>query len=394
MSYVVQITTITETINITANVLSADWSRALGESSATLDLECKNLFDTYCMDTITLSVDGVLCFSGIIKNQSDSYDQTMKLTSLNCVDQTDKLQRIIVTEAFENQTAREIIIAIRNKYAPWLGVTKVEEVSGQIEQIAFNYETFSSILEKLAEITGAYWNVDAYDRLSFFLELDGYATIDYTPERIVQNSFGLESTAMDLCNRIWIIGAKQASPNVIEQNFTGDGLNQFYSIAYDPNYPEVFENGVSKTIELDDGDEASSDYVYNKKQKVLKRVTGNLPPFTTLKLRYNPTVQVIDYFEDSNSVATYGLYEKAVVDQKITDKLAARSRARAELKRVRNIIRKANFNSRSWQVSVGEVTRVIMPKFNVNSYWRIMQIDVNFSPEDIMASFNIEEVDN
>lgn len=394
MMYTVHVTSALGTIDITSNVLSANWARSLGESSATLDLECKQLLNNHCMDTITLSVNGVLCFNGTVKSQADSYDQSLKLSSLTCVDQTDRLQRLIVTETFENQTAKQILTSLRNKYAPWLGITNIEDVGGPIELIGFNYETFASAIQKLAEITGAYWNIDAYDRLSFFLEFDSYSTFDFTPDRIMQNTFNLDSSAMDLCNRIWIIGARQASPNTIEQNFTGDGTNQFYSIAYVPNYPEVWENGVAKTIELDDGSDASADYLYNKKEKVLKRVAGNLPNGVILKLRYNPTVQVIDYFEDSNSVAFYGLYEKSVVDQKITDKIAARNRGRAELKRVKDVIRYAKFNSRSWQVNVGEVTRVVMPQFDVNSYWRITQIDVSFTPDDVIASLNLEEVDN
>jgi hypothetical protein len=381
------------TYDITDRTMSASWSRSLGESSATLDLQCKNILENHCMDAITLTVNGAICFSGIIKSQSDDYDQTMKRTNLKCVDNTDKLQRLLVAETFTEQTAKEIITSLRNKYASWLGVTNVEDIGGDIETLTLNYETFASAVEKLSELTGAYWNIDALDRLSFFLDDAGPAPINYTPSRVLEGSFSVDSTALDLSNRVWIIGAKQASPTFIEQSFVGDNNNQFYSLAYVPNYPEVWENNVSKTIEIDKGDTATSDYIYNKKEKVLKRVAGNLPNGVSLKIRYRPTIQVIDYFEDPSSVAMYGLYEKAIRDKKITDKAAARKRGRAELKKKKKIIRNAKFSTRDWQVSPGQLTRLTLPMFSIDSLWRIQSIDVDFSPEDILASISVEEVE-
>jgi hypothetical protein len=113
----------------------------------------------------------------------------------------------------------------------------------------------------------------------------------------------------------------------------------------------------------------------------------------TLRVEYNPTVQVIDYFEDPASVAGYGLYEKAVIDKKITDKMAARKRGRAELKRKKDIIRSASWSTRQWQVNPGQLTKVTLPVMDVNSYWRIESINVNFTPDDIIADISAEEVD-
>ena len=392
-SYTVTATGPTGSVDITPNVLSATWSRSLGEASASLDLSCKNLIGNLCMHAITLEVDGTLYFSGTIKTQSESYDYPMKRIQLKCVDNTDRLQRLLVAEVFENQTAKEIITEVRNKYAPWLGITNVRDVGGDVELLTFNYEPFINVISKLSEMTGAHWNIDAYNRLSFFLDNDGFTDFDFTPNRILEGSFNLDANATDLCNRIWIIGAKQASPNTIEQTFTGDGNNQYYSIAYEPNYPSVTENGVAKTIAIDKEGTPTTNYVYNKKEKVLKRVAGNLPNGTVLKITYRPTVQVIDYFEDPASVAAYGLYEKAVIDKKITDKMAARKRGRAELKRKKDIIRSAGWNTRSWRVNPGQLTRVVMPAFGINSFWRIESINVEFTPEDIVADISAEEVD-
>jgi hypothetical protein len=379
------------TLDITSKTLSASWSRALGEESATLDLQCINILEYRVMDTITLRVDGVLCFQGVVKSQSESFEETVKRVSLKCIDSTDRLYHVIVAESFENKTAREMITTLKNKYADWLDISGVEDVGGPIELLGFNYEPFAECVNKLAEILGAYWTIDANNKMAFFQQ-KGKTIDDFTPNHILEGSFSLDYSAVELVNRVWVIGAKQSSPNTVTQTFTGDGNNQYFLLAYVPNYPKVYENNVEKTISLAKDEAPTTNYVYNKFEKVLKRVAGNLPNGVTLRMDYQPTVQIIDYFEDSSSVSRYGRYERVIRDNKINDKMAARKRGRSELKRVKDVIRYAKWDTRLWDLNPGEVTRLIVPPFGIDSYWRINSVDVSFSPEDIITSIDAEEV--
>jgi hypothetical protein len=379
------------TLDITSRTRSASWSRALGEESATLDLQCININEYRVMDTITLRVDGVLCFQGVVKSQSETFEETVKRINFKCIDFTDKLYHIIVAESFENKTAKEIITQLRTKYATWLDISGVEDVGGPIELLNFNYEPFAECVNKLAEILGAYWTIDANNRMTFFQQ-KGKTIDDFTPNNILEGSFSLDYSAVELVNRVWVIGAKQSSPNTVTQTFLGDGSNQYFLLAYVPNYPKVYENNVEKTISLAKDEAPTTNYVYNKFEKVLKRVAGNLPNGVTLRMEYKPTVQIIDYFEDTSSVSRYGRYERVIRDNKINDKMAARKRGRSELKRVKDVIRYSKWNTRLWNLNPGEVTRLIVPPFGIDSYWRINSVDVSFSPEDIMTSIDAEEV--
>lgn len=392
-SYTVTVNGPSGSTNITNKITSATWSRSLGDAASTLDLDCLNLTANYSMQQITLSVDGQMCFSGTIKSQSDSYDQMVKKSSLKAIDDTDKLQRIIVAETFQNLSAKQMIAALQSKYAPWILLEHVDDIGSAIDLLSFNFETFASAVDKLSEITGAHWNLDADNKLHFFLDNTSIANFAFTPSRIIDGSFSLEESATELANRVWIIGAKQASNQTITQTYVGANNNQYFSLAYVPNYPSVTENGVNKTIAVEKDDSNSKDYTYNKKEKVLKRKAGNLPTGVILQITYQPTVQVIDYFEDTQSIASYGLYEKAIRDKKITDKLAARSRGRAELKRVRKISRYAKWNSRSWRVQPGQLAKIQLSAYNIDSYWRITSIDVDFSAEDIIANLSATEVE-
>ena len=380
------------TYDITNRVMSASWSRSIDDAASTLDITCKNINENHVMGTVTLRVNGVVYFTGIVKAQSSELNDTLRLTNLKCIDRTDWLQRRIVAESFADRTPRQILTSLKNKYATWLDVSQVRNVFGPIEEISFNYETFASCIEKLAEITGAYWYLDHANRLQFFLNDRGPSAINFVNQNIINNSFGVEYSAIEMVNRVWIIGARQSSPQTIEQTFFGDNSNQYFLLAYEPNYPEVFENGVRKTISVDDGD-SDTDYIYNKSVKVLKRVAGVLPMGVNLRVTYRPTIQIMDYFEDGASVLENGLFEKVIRDQDITAKMAARSRGRAELKLKKDVIVTASWNTRKWQLYPGEIVRVAIGEMALDRLFRIDSIGVDFSPEDIVASVSATEVE-
>lgn len=379
--------------DITAKTRAASLDRELGDAAATLELDCFDLGTNYVMQDISIAVDGITVFSGVVKEQTDTKSTVQKISKLRCVDNTDKLQRRIVAKVYQNQTAKQMLLDLIANYASWVGMAAVEDVGGPVELLRFEYDTLATAIQKIADINGAYWYLDASDDLHFFSNYQGLAAVNYNAgSNILMSSFTLKTTARDLCNRVWVIGARAAAANYLDQYWTGDGNNAVYTTAYIPNYPEVFENGVSKTIEVEKGESSDKDYVYNKKEKVLKRVAGNLPNGVLLRFKYRPTTQIIDYFEEPSSVATYGLYEKAIRDKKITDKAAARSRGRSELKKTKSLVRIPSFDSRDWKVNPGELTTVTVGSYGFTANCRIDRISISFSPADIVASIDATEV--
>jgi hypothetical protein len=385
-------------VNVTNKTKSARLSRSLGEAS-TLELDCVGLADNYVMDDVTLTVDGVVHFRGTVKEQEEYKSEGSRFTKIKCLDGTDKLHRRMVAEVYTNQTAKQILLDLITRYASWVNTSLVNDIGGTLETVQFNYNTLTEAIQKLADTTGAYWYLDADNKLHFFDVQDGLASINYDATlsgtavgSVIKDSFTLRTSAVDLINRIWVIGAKSASATYTEQFWTGDGNNSVFNLAYEPNYVEVFENGVARTIEVDKGGTSTKDYTYNKQNKVLTRVAGALTSGVLLRFRYRPTVQIIDYFEDPGSVSSFGLYEKAIRDKKITDKAAARKRGRAALKKSKGLIRYPSFSTRSWQVGAGQLTTVNVPSFGFNAKCRINSVSVSFSPADIVADIEVQEV--
>lgn len=383
------------TYDITARTRAANLDRALGEAAATLELDCFDILENHVMDNVTLTVDGTIRFKGVVKEQDDSKSDTQRTTRMRCVDNTDRLHRRLVAAVYENQTAKQILLDLIAQFAPWVNTSLVNDIGGTIETMRFDYNTLGEAIQKLADIVGAYWYLDHEDKLHFFASYDVMSATNFDatlPGSILRNSFQLRTTAIDLANRVWIIGARSAAATYTEQYWTGDGNNAVWSLAYEPNYPEVYEDGVSKTIEVDKGVGSTKDYTYDKKNRVLKRTAGPLPAGVTLRFRYRPTVQIIDFFEDTGSVATYGLYEKAIRDKKITDRAAARKRGRAALKRTKGLIRLPSWQSRTWTLNPGELTSVTVPSIGFSAQCRIDRVSVTFATQEIIASYEAQEV--
>lgn len=384
----------TGTNQVKARTRLASLTSSLNESAATLELQMKNLEMDHAMDDISFSVNGTVVFRGKVKRQVN-HPRTQSYTehTLFCVDDTDKLHRRLVNELYTNKTAKEILTSVCSKYARWVDTSAVQDFGGPIDQMRFDYEPLSGVIDKLKEVTGGYWNLDLNGVLHFFAQSDGVMPGGFYPADILHGSYQEESNAVDLVNRVWVIGAKAASAKYVEQYWTGDGQNSLFNLSFSPNYPDVWENGSPRTIEVEknDGSPDDKDYKYDKKNKVLRRTAGPLPPGVTLRFRYRPTVQMIDFFEDAASISEYGLYEKAIRDKRITDKLAARKRGRASLQKIKAIQRFASFSTRTrWDARVGQLATIYMGQLPYNA--RIETVNVVFTPADIVANIDVVEV--
>jgi hypothetical protein len=272
-----------------------------------------------------------------------------------------------------------------------------------IERLDWPFVPLIECVQQLADISGYRWYVDTESVLHFFENDEGIgATVFSTTDaggltrNIRKDTISLETAVDDkTANRVWVVGANSASPRYIEQYWTGDGLNDTFALPFTPNYPKVYENGISKTIGLDSGVGYDKDYVYGKKEKYLRRNGGPLPAGVTLKFRYRPTIQIIDYFEDTASIAKYGIYEKAVKDKQITEKMAARARGRAELRRRSSEIRTLTFEALDHDVVRGKKYRVVIPELDVDSYWLCREVTTDISRPDtvnVRKTVTLEEV--
>lgn len=381
-------------IDITPRVLSVDVSDSI-DGPSTVTVATKGLTETHAFDDVTVYYGGTKIFSGVIEDQTDILrggGTLHRFSSLNGRDWSLKLENRIVNEIYENMTVEDILADLFAKYPAGVTRNNVVETNKIIESITWNYVYLSDCIEQLAEITGWRWYVDENHDLHFFDTTEGTGPVVFSTttsgglaRNILKDSIQMR-TEIDgkTANRVWVIGPRQAAAAYVDQYWTGDGLNDTFAINLEPNYPQVFEGGVEKTIELDRGQSSTDkDYLYDKKNRLLKRVAGPLSNGVQLRLHHRPTTQIIDYFEDSSSIARYGIYEKAIKDRKITERMAARSRGRAELKR-RSSERTTLSFSVFGNVAVrrGLRYRIVIPELSLDQFFLCTGVSTSIAAPD------------
>jgi hypothetical protein len=183
----------------------------------------------------------------------------------------------------------------------------------------------------------------------------------------------------------------------------GDGNNRLFKIGSRPHDYEIFVNGVKVGADNAKADtpynetDESVEWLVNFKEKYFRRSPTKPTPANgeNIKFKYHPEIEIIDYFENPQSVAKYGLYEKAIKDGRITQKLTARQRGRSELKRNSKLLRVISFSTRELNVSKGRLIRVVIPELKIDSTWRITQINTSIIAPDyvnVEKSIEAEEV--
>jgi hypothetical protein len=398
-----------QTYDVTARTLEITSDEKLGAESNTFKVSCKLIQEVHKFHTINVKKDGVARFAGFIINQSDQ-DKGMKVTEFTCLDWTYILSNRTVAETYQSTDSfmgrPDLIIKnMIGKAASELTTTNVDVCDvTSIEFLQFPYIQLMEAVAKVMDyIPGWFWYVDALKDFHLFrgYEVDG---ITFGPDQDGQYNFDIYSLKVDYIgeqqvNRLWIVGAKQAQPNYIDQYFTADGQQRYFSLSYEPNFTEIYIDEVLKNSKLESNDDGVQDFLINKQQKVIFIPDNITTPFTgKIRVHYRPTKQVIDYYENAPNIATYGLYEKVVKNRDITDKLSARQYGKAEIKRKSTEKRIVNLSTRE-DAKIGQrcylnivVNDPVKGNWNVVGYFLVTAIRTNITVVDEVRTVSLEEI--
>ncbi len=170
--------------------------------------------------------------------------------------------------------------------------------------------------------------------------------------------------------------AKQSSDKTIKQYFTCDGFQRYFTLAYEPNYVKVYLDDVLMNSLVDSNGDEAQDFLINKANKVVYIPENITTPFTgALRIEYRPTVQIIDYFEDSRSDNPY-LLEKIIKNKDITNKMNARKIGKAEIKRDKDIKSTISFKTYD-RADIGQKCYVYKPEFKIDGYYLVTKSSMN-----------------
>jgi hypothetical protein len=161
--------TTSTTYDITSNTLKIDSSEKLGAENNTFRLSCFDIALVHKYNTITITINSVVRFRGIIVNQFDSSENGIKYTELECYDYSFLLNNRIIAEVYESDTIDTILKDIISKCTSELTTTNVSSSSVTIDKLKFDYIAGLEAIKKLFEHTyNYYWYVDASKDVHMF----------------------------------------------------------------------------------------------------------------------------------------------------------------------------------------------------------------------------------
>jgi len=394
-----------EVINVTPRTMNATITEKI-DAISTFSIGLQNLTHTHAFDDIDVRYDNKTIFKGVVEAQSDRIRGGRRFTSWKGRDYTVKLENRVVNKIYTNMTVEAIISDLLASYPCGVTGNNVKPTLRVVEQIRFPFISLLECIKQLADIVGWRWFIDANNDLHFFEKHEGTASLVFSTttngglrRNILNDTIEMGAEMGDkMANRVWVIGAKTAAKETRTQTFQTPG-ERIFKLGFTPRNYKVYKNGVKiadDKVRLDTPQNeanSSTEILVNLANQVI-RIPDSKPALgtnDTLRIEYNPEIQIIDYFEDPSSVRKFGLYEKAIKDRQIIEKMAARSRGRAELKRRNTALRTIQFDTTEMNVQRGKRYHIVVPELYVDSYWLCTGVITTIqAPDKVNVSKTVE----
>jgi len=341
---------------------------------------------------------------GQVTDQKETDETSIKAVSLKCSDNAFYLKKRVVAERFGSDDSYQgrpdlILKYLISQYVPELTTNSIQACSEVIDELYLEYIYMSEVMNRIMKhLADWHWYVDGENDFHFF---KGYET-DGIKFGMVDGRYNFQLNTLNVsykgeegANRIWIVGAKQASPDYIDQYFNSDGVQRVFSLAYLPNYAEItIDGGDPLSWKLLKNDDGNQDFLIDKEGKVLS-IPGNINPIPIgqIRIHYRPTVQVVDYFEDPKSIREHGLLEAVVKSKDITDRLSARKVGKAMLKqqaRAKRIVSLKTLEERK----IGQKCEIdiLNDKWDIRGSFLVNSITEENVPGHTIYSIGLEEL--
>lgn len=411
------------TYDISAQSVAFNASKQLDSGVNSFVIHSFNIYDYHKKNLITIKKDGVVKFKGIVINQYDSQQSGVKMTTLECADNGFILGRRLVAEIYTSVDSTQglpskIIKDLITNYLAASGFTSnhVTASSASIittgDVLEFPYIYAQDAVDRIMEhLTDWHYYVDNDRDFHFFYRYEdaGDAWIHeskYYPENscILKDTLSINTIGDEEFNRVWIIGAKKAAEQAIDQFFTGDGSQRYFNLSYEPYDLKVYVNGVEKDVMNEESDDGTADFLLDDSERVLYIPTYKTPWSGTIKANYKPAKQIIDKFENPGSIDEFGLYEKIIKDSDIASRSSARKIGLAEIRRQSVIRTVLNFQTRrelllgyAYYVEIladgkNPDGSISLNVWNLKGNYVVKEISIDVTPEDTIYTVTMEEL--
>lgn len=376
--------TMTDTNGITENVTGKlkngvlQLSRKAGSEGARCSFALKDKNEPTIMSTVVVSWNDTPIYRGLVASRSiENVAFGATITIPECDDAVKRMSRILVAETYDAIPVSVVVADLITKYLPGTSLN-VQSATTEFTD-SFNYISLLECLRRLADTSGADWYLHPSNTLYFYNTPPVMRVAEFNNSNTIPDTVNNEIVATGLANRVWVFGQKQASATYSKQYYIGDGSTTIFPVAYEPNFTKLYVGGVLKTVVVKGNGDGSEYATVDKKAKVIE---CHVAPTSgaAIRIEYRPTIEIADYFEDQASVAKYGVYETIIRDRTITDKLTARQRGRAALKKINKPIQRLKWQSTNWDVYPGQRASILW-------FWGFTGLDTTAQITDVDITF-------
>lgn len=316
----------------------------------------------------------------------DLVDKDLQVWAVECDDYTNLLDRRLVVESYENQSASDIFLDIAAKYCAGFTTTGVRTGAPVIESITFDYKPVSECFKELCEYVGWHWQ-PTYDKdLQFFSaeELATPAPMTLEPGGRFRNLKHSIDT-QGLRNRVYVRGGTMLSdPWTYETQ--ADGTARQWWLPHKPHDISLTVGGVAKTVGIENvHEEADYDYMINFQEKYVRCSAQTSTPAqgTIIAVTYKYDIDVITIVEDITSQNAAkavsggdGVYEHVIVDDSLTTIEAAEAAGNADLREHANPRVKGSFETEISGWAPGQLVTINLLDRGISGTFLVQKVTI------------------
>jgi hypothetical protein len=339
-------------------------------------------------DEVELWVDGTKVFGGLVSSiKAMTRGNRNVYWQVEAMDYTIELNRVLITERYEDMTANAIIadlISQLNEEADDTFTTTNVDAPTTITSISFNRLSVRQCIEKIASLLNYYWYVD-YDRdIHFFAMSDEVAPFALTDSNgnYLYDSLVYEENLDQLRNVVLLEGAEIEGTTREEVYRATDNQKAFPLANKFASLPTVKINGSSVTVGIDfiTADTAMS-VAWNYNQKYL-RFISELNSTQTVLVSGIPLYPLIVQLQDSTSISLYGVYQFTKKDRTVRTRDEAVELANAQLDAYATPTVTGSFKTYTAGLKAGQVISIQSDVMGLNDFYLIDRVSLTIDAVD------------
>lgn len=290
--------------------------------------------------------------------------------------------RRIVARGWTDTTCGDVIRDVIDEYLAADGVTEGDIADGMHMEIAqANYVPATVVLDRMAQMAGFWWTIDAEKKLHFQPYEARVAPWHITPD----DDGGYSALAPDVRvervngnyrNRQYVRGVRDVTDVLVERH-VADGQAQSWTVAYPLALePTIKVDGVPQTVGVRGIDDAAElDFYWSYASPVISQRLGLTPPTVgdVVEITYQGLFDVVVVSHDPDAVAHRqdvegfgtGLVDAVVEEPDLASRMAAFDHAAAMLARYARPGRKLIYRTDRPGLAPGQLQTVTIPRHDL-----------------------------